>query len=45
MIADDCVEYMRVTRADFPVFLDDTDIEIGRAQKLLDGTDISIIAT
>ena len=39
------VDYIRVTRADFPVFLDDTPIEIGRAQKLLDGTDVTIIAT
>ncbi len=39
------VDYIRVTRADFPVFLDDTPIEIGKAQKLLDGTDVTIIAT
>jgi transketolase len=37
-------DYVRVTRADFPVFLDG-DFEIGKAQKLLDGTDITIIAT
>jgi len=36
---------MRVTRADFPVFLDDVEINIGQVQKLLDGTDITIIAT
>jgi len=35
-----------VTRADFPVFLDASiPIEIGKAQKLLDGSDITIIAT
>jgi transketolase len=39
------VDYIRVTRADFPVFLNDTPIEIGKAQKLLDGTDVTIIAT
>jgi transketolase len=39
------VDYIRVTRADFPVFLDDTPIEIGKAQKLLDGMDVTIIAT
>ncbi len=39
------VDYIRVTRADFPVFLDDTPIEIGKAQRLLDGTDVTIIAT
>lgn len=39
------VDYIRVTRADFPVFLDNTSIEIGKAQKLLDGEDITIIAT
>lgn len=39
------VDYIRVTRADFPVFLDDTPIEIGKAQKLLEGEDITIIAT
>ncbi|MBP7806663.1 transketolase family protein [Candidatus Gracilibacteria bacterium] len=40
------VDYIRVTRADFPVFLDpDSLIEIGKAQKLLDGKDVTIIAT
>lgn len=39
-------DYIRVTRADFPVFLDASiPIEIGKAQKLLDGSDITIIAT
>jgi len=38
-------DYMRVTRADFPIFIDGTDIEIGEAQKLLNGTDVTIIAT
>jgi transketolase len=41
----DATEYIRITRADFPLFLDDTPIEIGKAQKLLDGNDITIIAT
>lgn len=39
------VDYIRVTRADFPVFLDESPIEIGKAQKLLDGNDVTIIAT
>jgi transketolase len=40
------VDYIRVTRADFPVFLDpDSLMEIGKAQKLLDGKDVTIIAT
>lgn len=40
------VDYIRVTRADFPVFLDPTiPCEIGKAQKLLDGKDVTIIAT
>lgn len=40
------VDYIRVTRADFPVFLDpNSPLEIGKAQKLLDGTDVTIIAT
>jgi transketolase len=39
------VDYIRVTRADFPLFLHDTQIEIGKAQKLLDGQDMTIIAT
>ncbi|MBP7773979.1 transketolase family protein [Candidatus Gracilibacteria bacterium] len=40
------VDYIRVTRADFPIFLDpSSSIEIGKAQKLLDGKDITIIAT
>lgn len=40
------VDYIRVTRADFPVFLEPDDpLEIGKAQKLLDGTDVTIIAT
>jgi len=38
-------DYIRVTRADFPIFLDNADFEIGKAQKLLDGADITIIAT
>lgn len=39
-------DYIRVTRADFPVFLDPTvPLEIGSAQKLLDGKDVTIIAT
>lgn len=38
-------DYVRVTRADFPVFLDETDFDIGKAQKLLEGGDITIIAT
>lgn len=39
-------DYIRVTRADFPVFLDPTaPLEIGKAQKLLDGQDVTIIAT
>jgi transketolase len=42
---DPMTDYIRVTRADFPVFLDETDFEIGKAQKLLDGQDITIIAT
>ncbi len=40
------VDYMRVTRADFPVFLEpDTVIEIWKIQKLLEGNDITMIAT
>lgn len=40
------VDYIRVTRADFPVFLDSTiPLEIGKAQKLLEGKDITLIAT
>lgn len=39
-------DYIRVTRADFPVFLDPAiPLEIGKAQKLLDGNDVTIIAT
>lgn len=39
-------EYIRVTRADFPIFLDpNSAIEIGKVQKLLDGNDVTIIAT
>jgi transketolase len=39
-------DYIRVTRADFPVFLDPSiPLEIGKAQKLLDGNDVTIIAT
>ncbi len=39
-------DYVRVTRADFPVFLDPAILlEIGKAQKLLDGNDVTIIAT
>lgn len=41
---DNTTDYIRVTRADFPVFLDD-DFEIGKAQQLLEGKDITIIAT
>lgn len=40
------VDYIRVTRADFPVFLDpNSPLEIGKVQKLLDGKDVTIIAT
>lgn len=40
------VDYIRVTRADFPVFLEPSSpLEIGKAQKLLDGEDMTIIAT
>lgn len=39
-------DYIRVTRADFPVFLDPTvSLEVGKAQKLLDGKDVTLIAT
>jgi transketolase len=39
-------DYIRVTRADFPIFLDPgIPLEIGKAQKLLDGDDVTIIAT
>lgn len=38
-------DYVRVTRADFPVFLDNADFEIGEAQKLLEGEDLTIIST
>ncbi len=53
----DTLDYIRVTRSDFPVFLDpnppyppsqgggDGIFEIGKAQKLLDGSDVTIIAT
>jgi transketolase len=44
--AENTTDYIRVTRAEFPLFLDSSiDFEIGKAQKLLDGTDITIIAT
>lgn len=43
--ADITTDYVRVTRADFPLFLDNADFEIGKAQKLLDGDGITIIAT
>lgn len=39
------VDYIRVTRADFPVFLEPDSLEIGKAQKLLDGQDVTLIAT
>lgn len=40
------VDYIRVTRADFPVFLEpNAPLEIGKAQKLLDGHDMTIMAT
>jgi transketolase len=42
---DVTTDYVRVTRAEFPVFLDGVDFEIGKAQKLLDGDDMTIIAT
>lgn len=42
--ADVTTDYIRVTRADFPLFLTDS-FEIGKAQKLLDGDDVTIIAT
>ena len=46
MADENDVDYIRVTRADFPVFLDpNSSIEIGKAQKLLDGKDVTIIAT
>lgn len=39
-------DYIRVTRADFPVFIDPSaTLELGKVQKLLDGTDITLIAT
>ena len=40
------LDYLRVTRAKFPVFLQpDAPFEIGKAQKLLEGEDVTIIAT
>lgn len=40
------MDYMRVTRADFPIFLEENaDFEIGKAQKLLDGESITFLAT
>lgn len=40
------LDYIRVTRSDFPVFLDPAvPLEIGKVQKLLDGSDVTIIAT
>lgn len=39
------VDYIRVTRSDFPIFLEETPIELGKAQKLLEGNDITFIAT
>ncbi|MBD3363333.1 transketolase family protein [Candidatus Dojkabacteria bacterium] len=38
--------YLRVTRAKFPVFLKpDSEFEIGKAQKLIKGDDLTVIAT
>lgn len=38
--------YLRVTREKFPVFLSpDATFEVGKAQKLMDGTDVTVIAT
>lgn len=38
--------YLRVTREKFPVFLrEDSDFEIGKAQKLLEGDKLTVIAT
>jgi len=42
---ENTTDYIRVTRADFPVFLDTADFEIGKAQKLLEGGDLTIIST
>lgn len=40
------VDYMRVTRTDFPIFLEkDAEFEIGKVQKLLDGKDLTFVAT
>ena len=40
------LDYLRVTRANFPVFLrPDAPFEVGKAQRLLEGSDITIIAT
>ena len=39
------VDYLRVTRSDFPIFLDEAPIELGKAQKLLEGNDMTFVAT
>ena len=40
------LDYLRVTRANFPVFIDPSStFEIGKAQRLLEGNDLTIIAT
>ena len=46
-IADrDGLDYLRITRAKFPVFLQpNAPFEIGKAQQLLEGSDLTIIAT
>jgi transketolase len=40
------MQYLRVTREKFPVFIKpDSQFQIGNAQKLLDGSDITVITT
>lgn len=40
------IDQLRVTRAKFPVFINpESDFEIGKAQKLMEGEDLTIVAT
>ncbi len=41
----DTLDYIRVTRADFPIFLSEEAIEIGKIQQLLRWHDVTFIAT
>ncbi len=44
--AHEGMSYLRVTREKFPVFMEESGrFEIGKAQKLMDGSDVTIVAT